>query len=550
MDQHLCLSLNECLEVLSDISCEPKKISAVVAYVKESGVDELLSILSEKVLSRSMIITGLDFYLTEPNALRKLIELGADVLIYNGIHEFHPKLYLIECSNGREHLIVGSANISRGAITGDNIEVNIMTSYKEIVERAKKIIQEIRQQCVNAGYIITEYEKNRKELPLKPGKYRIPLSQAVSTKKPPDKLAYTTTHSRTTELNDSTIQEQEATLHYLEEISQEPLINKREDLPTSKEAPVEAKPKELAEREESSSHITEHGMLIFDSYKLFHANKYVSFIHIIRTATKAGINTINAILTKDPVKIEGKATIYKVVKGADSILVKIPKIQNIIARLGKSKKRRRKLRNKVARILLVQRYGFNIENVKSKLIDALLEKGYLIRSNNYVIANIPLLVKRGALIPRDDGWTTIILKEGSNTIKINILLKLRKAELNREYEIEVNTARRLYYLLSLMKNRSADDEELAKELLGEDSISNNAVQSAYKSNAQGQINLHQAFCDIINKYVITLKNLPRVARKASNCKYLKRKWKRLKKLLCTGSKIYRNWQSILETIGF
>jgi len=125
----------------------------------------LQGILSDSCIKRSTIVTGLDFYLTEPGALRKLINLGAEVLIYVGNREFHPKFYLVRCSDGREYLIVGSANISRGAIVGENIEVStLIGSYGDVIVKAKKLIKEIRQLSVNAKAIIREYEEKRNRI--------------------------------------------------------------------------------------------------------------------------------------------------------------------------------------------------------------------------------------------------------------------------------------------------------------------------------------------------------------------------------------------------
>lgn len=121
------------------------------------------------------MVTGLDFYLTELDILRKLMSLGAEVLVYVGDREFHPKLYLVECSDGREYLIAGSANISHGAITSNNIEANILTSDGSIISKAKELIEEIKQQSINAKGIIEEYEKKRNEILRKLDRHKIPL---------------------------------------------------------------------------------------------------------------------------------------------------------------------------------------------------------------------------------------------------------------------------------------------------------------------------------------------------------------------------------------
>jgi len=179
VEPYLCLSLGECFRMLSSVlGCELRKIYAVVAYVKESGVDILQTFLSRDVLNRSVVITGLDFHLTEPEALKKLIGLGVEVLVYIGDREFHPKFYVLECSNGHEYLIVGSANISRGAIMGENVEVNILASDINVVNKAKELIREIKKHSVNVKDIITEYEKKRSEILAKLDRHEATLLNA------------------------------------------------------------------------------------------------------------------------------------------------------------------------------------------------------------------------------------------------------------------------------------------------------------------------------------------------------------------------------------
>ncbi|PUA31486.1 MAG: hypothetical protein B7O98_09305 [Zestosphaera tikiterensis] len=77
---------------------------------------------------------------------------------------FTQKFYVLECNNGHEYLIVGSANISRGAIMDENVEVNILASDINIVNKAKGLIREIKKHSVNVKDIITEYKKKRSEI--------------------------------------------------------------------------------------------------------------------------------------------------------------------------------------------------------------------------------------------------------------------------------------------------------------------------------------------------------------------------------------------------
>jgi len=50
VEPYLCLSLGECFRRLSSVlGCELRKIYAIVAYVKESGVDVLQTFLGRDV---------------------------------------------------------------------------------------------------------------------------------------------------------------------------------------------------------------------------------------------------------------------------------------------------------------------------------------------------------------------------------------------------------------------------------------------------------------------------------------------------------------------
>ncbi len=581
MEQYLCLSLGECFRILSSaLNCRPQKVNAVVAYIKESGVDKLQDILDNKALGSSTVVTGLNFCLTEPNALRKLMNLGTEVLVYMGNREFHPKLYLIECGDEREYLIAGSANISRGAITGNNIEANILTSDGSTINKVEDLIEKIKQESRNAKDIIEEYEKKRNEILAKLDKHRIPLFShkpilgmpttpqeeegktdkeglvpegRTVTELPEDILQGASTDKTTAasslipldheakEVSTNVMEEQRqgAAPKHAGETSNEPSsMDEQRSLPTIEKANAESELGELATGNELPDS-TKQNTLLFDSYKLFHANEYLSLIHIIRTTTKGNVNVIKEVLENGTARIEGKAIIYNVVKGAGRLLLNLPKIPSIIGlSKTKSKKRKLRLRRKIFRALLARRYGFNIKGSKSKLVNALMKEEYLIKGRDYVIANMPLLARNNILAPSDTGWATITMGRQDNTVNVEILLKLRKDELSRTYSVEVNIIRKLRYLLTLLKDQSVDDEEIARELLGEDhseDTERTKKGGAYRGSVLCQEDLLSSICDITNKYLATLKSLPRTARVASNCKFLNKMWEKLRETLCNGS---------------
>jgi hypothetical protein len=569
VNQHLCLNLGSCLRILSGtLNCRPQSISAAVAYIKESGVDELLKILGKDALGRSTVITGLDFYLTEPGALRRLIDLGVRVLVYRGGHEFHPKLYLLKCVDGSEYLIAGSANISRGAIAGSNIEANILTSDRNLVNKAKSLIEEIKGQSVDVERIIVEYEKKRNEILSKLDRYEIPLfdhnlvletsstrqkertkidkediaatyaPQEANAGETTDALASTPLSDELTgKLNNREIQEQKLTYDYEERRPYEPgITSEQENLQGNREAQVEGEKREEDKHEILLGYITESNALSLDSYKLFHSDKYVSFIHILRMATKRGVDVVDEVLKNDLIEMKWRATIYNVVKGARSLLLSIPEIQNILGKIGKTRNKKNKLRRRIAQILLVRRYGFNIAGKKSKLIDALIERGYLIKSKDYIIANIPLLVRKGILSPSNTGWVIITMKKQDNTIRVDILLKLSKSELSRAYSMEINSAHKLYRLLTSTEDQSADDEELARQLVKEENSKSTEHTEHTKISVQGKRSSPSSICNVSFKHMTSLASLPRVARKASSCKFLDKIWNELRIMLCNGTK--------------
>ncbi len=113
------------------------KIDIAVAFLKYSGV-----VLLEKELNIAVknnvainIFCGLDYYQTEPKALKYLFELfmqnrGSQKLyISNFKFTFHPKVYKFE-HNDIETIIIGSANFTKGGFI-DNFETSICLKVKK-----------------------------------------------------------------------------------------------------------------------------------------------------------------------------------------------------------------------------------------------------------------------------------------------------------------------------------------------------------------------------------------------------------------------------------
>lgn len=103
---------------------QAKRLECLVAFAKASGMKGLLKPLRE-ALERGLearFAVGLDFYLTEPVVLRKLLELSKrhaiKLYLSDASETFHPKIYAFRHSKGCS-VIVGSANFTHGGLHGN-----------------------------------------------------------------------------------------------------------------------------------------------------------------------------------------------------------------------------------------------------------------------------------------------------------------------------------------------------------------------------------------------------------------------------------------------
>jgi HKD family nuclease len=138
-----CVNLLECID--KGLKEKVDRIKIAVAYVKLSGVEKFSSLL--KNVSECTIVTSLDFGITELEGIKKLKELGCSVYLYNNRKEFHPKVYLFE-SESQKFAIVGSSNLSEGALTGKNVEFNLMISEKNLVDYVDSFINSLISESI------------------------------------------------------------------------------------------------------------------------------------------------------------------------------------------------------------------------------------------------------------------------------------------------------------------------------------------------------------------------------------------------------------------
>jgi HKD family nuclease len=106
---------------------ESDYFDCLVAFAKSSAFHQLLIPL-QKSLSRGMkarLAIGLDFHQTEPDLLRKFLQLANDpsydikLFVSNSNNTFHPKIYAFR-HGSTSSVIIGSANFTQGGLTSNH----------------------------------------------------------------------------------------------------------------------------------------------------------------------------------------------------------------------------------------------------------------------------------------------------------------------------------------------------------------------------------------------------------------------------------------------
>lgn len=143
-------------------------VSIAVAYLKSSGIGKLEKSMRECLNNKGAIsiLTGFDFYLTEPEALRKLLQMNINCrIVFN--ENYHPKLYVFE-KKDNVHIIIGSSNLSKGGLL-TNYEANtlLIGNDKELpIKEAKDFFSHLWSIGVKLDEKIIElYEDERAKKP-------------------------------------------------------------------------------------------------------------------------------------------------------------------------------------------------------------------------------------------------------------------------------------------------------------------------------------------------------------------------------------------------
>jgi len=98
------------------------EIKILTAFLKKSGLNFINSIPHKNM----SIISGIDFFITEPEAVYYLSENGYNIkILYEPRKVFHPKIIYIRSNANKESLVVGSSNITFGGLNS-NYEASLL----------------------------------------------------------------------------------------------------------------------------------------------------------------------------------------------------------------------------------------------------------------------------------------------------------------------------------------------------------------------------------------------------------------------------------------
>ena len=116
----------------------------MVSYVQQSGVRALRAEIVRLCDSGGVrMICSFDMGITDPEAVRELKNIGAEVRIFQAKRgSFHPKVWLFEGPNQQWNCLVGSANFTAGAMF-NNVEVSILLENGDVARQARDMFNKL-----------------------------------------------------------------------------------------------------------------------------------------------------------------------------------------------------------------------------------------------------------------------------------------------------------------------------------------------------------------------------------------------------------------------
>lgn len=122
---------------IAELFDDADAVIIAVAFLKKGGAEHIIPLLEKRLAAGATaeLFVGTDFFLTEPDALKLLLELGqrqpGSVIMVadRSSATFHPKVYSARRSD-RWRSVIGSANLTRGAL-GSNEELSVTIDHAD-----------------------------------------------------------------------------------------------------------------------------------------------------------------------------------------------------------------------------------------------------------------------------------------------------------------------------------------------------------------------------------------------------------------------------------
>jgi HKD family nuclease len=102
-----------------------ERVSVAVSYVQLGGWDRLEAALPPRLRSGLRVVCTDQLGITDPGAVRAMLTAGAEVRAYGETRRvYHPKLFIGHRAGAPDLYLLGSANLSRSALTA-SVEVDV-----------------------------------------------------------------------------------------------------------------------------------------------------------------------------------------------------------------------------------------------------------------------------------------------------------------------------------------------------------------------------------------------------------------------------------------
>ena len=103
-------------DAIRDLASKCDSVSVAVSYIQLSGWGLLKSALSVPQIQSLRVICTDQFGITDPNAIRAILEAGGKVRAFTGNSIFHPKVFIGSRKGMADLFLMGSANLSGSAL--------------------------------------------------------------------------------------------------------------------------------------------------------------------------------------------------------------------------------------------------------------------------------------------------------------------------------------------------------------------------------------------------------------------------------------------------